>query len=97
MFKQRGEVTHTHLSPARFSKNFHYLLKASLENHLPEETTYEQRHFFVGPKVLLISNPSLNLGGKSKRSPYMKRKILGFQVEVQRAWGNKGLPGCLKS
>lgn len=46
----------------------------------------------MGPKVLLIGNPSLNLGGKSKRSPSMKRKISGFQVEVQRAWGNKGLP-----
>lgn len=76
----------------RFGKNLPYLLKASLENHLPEETTYEQFHFFVGPKVLFISNPSLNLGDKSKSSPSMKRKISGFQVEVQRAGGNKGLP-----
>lgn len=85
-------MTHSHLSPARFGKNFHYLLKARLENHLPEETTYEQRHFFVGPKVLLISNPSLNLGGQEQKVTLHEEKDFRVPGGGAEGLGKQGAP-----
>ena len=85
-------MTHTHLSPTRFGKNLHYLLKASLENHLPEETTYEQLHFFVGPKVLFISNPSLNLGVKSKKVTLHEEKDFRVPGGGAEGLGKQGAP-----
>lgn len=49
--------------PTKIWYYFPLAVKAGWENHLPEETTYEQLHFFVGPQVFFVSNPSLNLGG----------------------------------
>lgn len=45
----KAGVTHTRVPPTSFGHVFHQLSKASPEYHLPEETTYEQSHFFVGP------------------------------------------------
>lgn len=63
---------------------------ASWENHLPEETTYEQLHLFVRPKVFFVSYPSLNLGGREQKVTLHEET--GFRVQDlrgRRFWGHK--------